>query len=273
MRRLPVYTRIIVAMSGNKSFFLGATFLLLAACRSAPSSPSPTHTIAKPACETAGSTQPVAIAEHVEIVLYLPPCYDPQPENPYPMLYLLPGFSGSGHNWFDTGADKAADASILAGEIPPFLIAATEDTFDDLDSHVVLETILPFLESNYPVAKDRRYRATAGGSYGGAAAYHLAFRHPELFSSAGVFGNGAAFGEEDSIRAWLAAIPKENRIRVFLSVGQSDTYMLQRAQALIPLLDAAGIPHSEIFTSGGHAYSYWVSNFPAYFRWLSQDWR
>jgi enterochelin esterase family protein len=248
-------------------------FLLMAGCRIFPMASAPTQTIAQPACETAGTTKPVSIATHVEIVLYLPPCYDPQSEKPYPVLYLLPGFSGTDHDWFSAGADKTADASILAGEIPPFLIAATGDTFDDLDSRVVFETILPYVESHYPVAKDRRYRAAAGGSFGGAAAYHLAFRHPELFSSAGIFGNGAALGEEESLRAWLAAIPKNNRPRVFLNVGQSDAYMLQRAQILIPILDAAGISHEEIFSPGGHTYAYWLTNFPAYFRWLAQGWR
>jgi enterochelin esterase-like enzyme len=250
--------------------------ILLAAatgCVFLPNSSTPTHTISKPVCETAGTTQRIAVALQVEIFLYLPPCYDPQAKNPYPVLYLLPGFSGADNDWFDTGADKAADASILAGEIPPFLIAATGDTFDDLDSRVVFETILPYIESHYPAGRERRFRAAAGGSYGGAAAYHLAFKHPELFSSAGVFGNGAALGEEDSIREWLTAIPKDIRPRVFLNVGLSDGYMRQRAQALIPLLDAAGISHTDIFSLGGHTYTYWVSNFPAYLRWLASDWR
>jgi enterochelin esterase-like enzyme len=260
-------------MFHQRNFIFIPAFLLMAGCRINPVAPAPTNTIAKPACETAGTTQPVAVAAHVEIVVYLPPCYDTQPENPYPVLYLLPGFSGTDHDWFDAGADKAADASILAGEIPPFLIAATGDTFDDLDSHVVFHTILPYVESHYPVAKDRRFRAAAGGSFGGAAAYHLAFRRPKLFSSAGVFGNGAALGEEDSIRAWLAAIPLDLRPRVFLNVGQSDAYMLQCAQTLIPILDAAGISHVDVFSPGGHTYAYWTGNFPAYFRWLAQGWR
>ncbi len=260
-------------MIGNRKFILCAVLLWAAGCgyRSHPA--APTRTIIQPACKQAGTTHPVAVAPHVEIVLYLPPCYDPQTKSPYPVLYLLPGFSGSDRNWFDAGADKAADAAIFSGEIAPFLIAGTPDTFDDLDARVVFETILPFLESHYPVARDRIYRATAGGSYGGAAAYHLAFRHPELFSSAGVFGNGAALGEEDSIRAWLDEIPKAIRPRVFLNVGNSDGYMLQRAQALIPILDAEGIYHVDVFSPGGHNYAYWLGNFPAYFRFLARDWR
>jgi Enterochelin esterase and related enzymes len=252
-----------------------STIILSAAtaCVFRPNSPAPTHTILKPVCETAGTTQRIAIAPQVEIVLYLPPCFNPQAKNPYPVLYLLPGSSGNESDWFDQGADKVADASILAGEIPPFLIAAIGDISYDLDSRIVIETILPYIDGHYPVGKDRRYRAAAGGSYGGAAAYHLAFKHPELFSSAGIFGNGAAQGEEDSIRQWLTAIPKNIRPRVFLNSGLNDPYMLDRARVLIQILDAAGTSHTEIFSAGGHSYACWISNFPAYFRWLAEDWR
>jgi S-formylglutathione hydrolase FrmB len=104
-------------------------------------------------------------------------------------------------------------------------------------------------------------------------AYHLAFKRFDLFGTAGVFGNGAGAGEEDSIRAWLAAIPAAGRPRVFLNVGEGDTHMIRRAQALLPLLDEAGIRHMEIFSPGGHHYDYWVNHFAAYFRWLAEDWR
>jgi enterochelin esterase-like enzyme len=272
VRRFPVHAGLIVVGISVRKLIPFAAFLLIGGCRAGPISSEPTRTIAEPVCEVAGTTQAVPVAARVEISLYLPPCYDPQTKNPYPVLYLLPGFGGSDHDWFDAGADRAADASIRAGDVPPFLIAATPDTFNDPDSRIVFGTILPYLESHYPVAGDRRYRAAAGGSYGGAAAYHLAFRHPELFSSAGIFGNGAALGEEESIGAWLAAIPEKNRPRVFINVGQSDSYMLGRARVLLPLLEANGISHVDIFSPGGHTYAYWAGNFPAYFRFLAQGW-
>ncbi len=61
--------------------------------------------------------------------------------------------------------------------------------------------------------------------------------------------------------------------RVFINVGENDTYMYGRAKVLIPILDEYGIAHTEIFSPGGHSGDYWVSNFAEYFRWLSLDWR
>ena len=50
------------------------------------------------------------------------------------------------------------------------------------------------------------------------------------------------------------------------------TLMLQQAKLLIPILDKYGIQHPEIFSEGGHSIVYWLSNFPAFYQWLSEDW-
>ena len=135
-----------------------------------------------------------------------------------------------------------------------------------------MELIIPYVESHYQASPNRQHRAVGDGSLGGASAYHLAFKNPDLFESAGIFGNGATIGEEDAIRDWLAVISEGNRPRVFLNSGEGDTYMLERAQVMITLLDEAEIEHAEIFNAGNHSYAYWVSNFPAYYRWLAQGW-
>ncbi len=248
-------------------------FFIIAVCSSltTPSAPSPTATEFQ--CAEPGSVQRVTADSETEVSLYLPPCYDRQPDQLFPVIYLFPGFGGTNGDFFGGGAERIADTLILARETPPFLIVATGEIFPDLDAKVVTGKILPFIEEHYRIRAERTFRAAAGGSFGGAVAYHLAFKQYDLFGSAGIFGNGAALGEEDSIRAWLAAIPAVKRPRVFINVGESDTYMLERAKILIPILDEAGIPHEEIFNPGKHSGDYWISNFAAYFRWLSVEWR
>jgi hypothetical protein len=65
-----------------------------------------------------------------------------------------------------------------------------------LGVRVEYETALPCIENHSPDAKVRDHRPAENGFY-----------------------SGAAFGEEDSILAALAAIPKAIRPRVFLKVG------------------------------------------------------
>ena len=105
-----------------------------------------------------------------------------------------------------------------------------------------------------------------------SAAYRLAFQYPDTFASAGIFGMGAASGETQQIKSWLSAMNDENRVRVFLDCGDEDVASLRLAEAMKPLLDEAGVENQLHVGSGGHNYTYWLSNFEMYLKWVSQDW-
>jgi enterochelin esterase-like enzyme len=248
--------------------------LLLSSCIPLTATPAQTVVlvITTPTCTSPGTTQLLDVDSTSHLALYLPPCYDPQAAIPYPVLYLLPGHGGRAQDWDMVGLASYADPAIQSGEIRPLLIVMTDDFFGDISIDTIKGTLIPYIESRYPASRESRYRAIAGWSRGGAAAYLLAFQHPELFSSAGVFGNGLVSGQEDEVRAMLKTIPEDLKPRVFLNSGEDDTYMLQQARLLIPLLDEAGIEHAEIFGPGGHDGDTWLSNFPAYFRWLEAGW-
>jgi enterochelin esterase-like enzyme len=257
----------------NRIFLVSIVLWTAVGCTPAAlaATPSPIHPSS--ACRESGTVQAVDVDASTEVMIYLPPCYAARRDLRYPVIYLFPGFGGTKEAFIGSGAERVADEMIRGGEIPPIVMVGTGEIFPDLDAAVVIEKILPYVDVNFRTRPERRFRAAAGGSFGGAVAYHLAFRRFDLFASAGIFGNGAAAGEEESIRAWLAAIPTGMAPRVFLNVGENDTYMLGRAKVLIPILDEAGIAHSEIFSPGGHSGDYWIGNFPDYFLWLSLDWR
>jgi len=229
--------------------------------------PAPTAT----PCSETGTIRMESIAD-TTVGIYLPPCYDENAVRQYPVLYFFPGFSGTAGDWLSAGAAGIADAIIHSGDVPPFLIVSTDDLYPDLDANAVVDSVIPWVESRCRTGGERRLRAAAGGSFGGAAAYHLAFKRPDLISSAGIFGNGAAYGEEESILVCLAAIPAPIRPRGYLSSGEGDTYMVERARVMISLLDKAGIAHEETFLPGGHDDETWLGAFPVYLRWAARDW-
>ena len=238
------------------------TLCFLSGCASAP----------PVACTQPGILHAVKLTALVDIGVYLPPCYNPHAGKLYPVLYLLPGFGGSYRQWFDVGLSPLADKLIQSAEIPPFIIVTTDNTYDYLKPDQIVTTLIPYIEDHYRASSDRHLRSIAGGSLGGATAYLLTFQHPDLFSAAGVFGNGLTVGQAAQDEAWLQAIPSGLKPRIFLNDGEQDTYMLQQAKALIPYLDKYKIQHTELFTPGNHSNTYWLTNFPAFLHWLAEDW-
>lgn len=204
--------------------------------------------------------------------IYLPPCFSAESESRYPVLYLVPGRGGAPDTWFTAGLGDVVDRMILSGEIPPFIIVATENIDSDPMADAIYNDLLPHIEENYPIAEDRKHHAVAGGSLGGIAAYRLAFQYPDTFSSAGIFGAGAISGEESRIHEWLIAMNYTNRVRVFMDTGDGDPLMLDRAIVMKSILDEVGIENQLHSGQGGHTYDYWVSNFEMYLKWLAKDW-
>lgn len=204
--------------------------------------------------------------------VYLPPCFSAGSGARYPVLYLVPGRGSAPDTWFAADLAGVVDRLILAGQVAPFLIVTTENTDADPMAETIYNELIPAVESQYPLADDRRYRAVAGGSLGGIAAYRLAFQYPAHFSSAGIFGAGAISGEEAQIHEWLAAMTAANRPRVFMDTGDEDIFMLERAKVMKSILDQAGIENQLHVGQGGHNYAYWVSNFEMYLQWLTKDW-
>lgn len=252
---------------------------LLLGCQSAPADAGPAlHAPPAPACKDPGTVLRSELADTsrgypYRFNVYLPPCYAAAPRTFYPVLYLVPGRGSGPEAWFAADANRVADDLILIGTVPPFLIVTTETTDHDMYAQAILNDLVPYVEDHYRILKSRDYRAVAGASLGGIAAYRIGFQHPDRFASVGIFGSGLVSGEEKQFDAWLAALTPRLAPRVFLNSGEQDPYMLDRARVMDAILDQAGIESNLVVGAGGHDYAYWVSNLPVYFTWMARDWQ
>ena len=118
------------------------------------------------------SPQSTAPAGSHDLVVYLPPGYDPNRATPYPLFVLSHGGGENGMGWTTQGVmAPIVDNLINSGKIQPVVIVNTNATgisggtagyAADLRN-----SVFPYMESHYNVAKTPSGRAYAGLSAGG----------------------------------------------------------------------------------------------------------
>jgi enterochelin esterase-like enzyme len=129
--------------------------------------------------------------------VYTPPGFDPSGQTLYPTVYLLHGSPGSSVDWMAAGLPGVLDAMITAGRVRPMIVVAPDtnavgtDDSSCLDStrggsqvETYLEQVLvPWVDTHFPVAADRRYRALGGMSAGAYCALDQGLRYPERYGT------------------------------------------------------------------------------------------
>lgn len=172
----------------------------------------------------------------------------------YPVLYLLHGGGGDEDAWSTLGRTcQILDNLIAKGLARPMIVVMPNGNpnqyaaqtlgipvkekvreyasgFDNYSSLVA--DILPYIEKNYPVIKDRRGRAVAGLSMGGGQSFFIAFRNVDKFANVGIFSSGligasaiggAPFDAESLFPGFYSESGKYNRFDVlYLSCGEQD---------------------------------------------------
>jgi predicted alpha/beta superfamily hydrolase len=171
-----------------------------------------------------------------DLVVYLPPSYNSNPTQKYPVLYMQ-----DGQNIFDqaTGAfgkewyiDEKVEYLIKKKVIREIIIVGVYNGLDKrIDEYTwnpmpgegggggrsygefLTREVKPFIDKTYRTKSGRADTAVAGSSLGGLISFYLAARYPAVFSKIGAmspsfwWNNGEAFQEvpalKDSFDFWL----------------------------------------------------------------------
>lgn len=223
------------------------------------------------------------LREQVPYLIYLPPCY-PDESRRYPVLYLLHGFPFDETHWVDLGFTEWVDRAISTDMLPGILMVmprAPEPLFTSSDGGPdsyeaeFIDDLLPAIEQNYPVDSRARARALVGVSRGGVWALEIAFRHPDVFDA--VMALSPALNVNHARPAYdpllLASGDRRLPSAIFLSAGKGEPSFRQATEKLVSLLEQQGIPHTYIFSQGGHNREGWILVFDDMLDFLADAWQ
>ena len=147
------------------------------------------------------------LKKDVRYTIYFP--FDYETSNRYyPVVYLLHGYTDNDMGWIQFGeANILADEAIAHNKIPPMILAMPDAGvswyINNYDNSVryedfFIQEFIPFIESNYRIRTEKRYRAVSGLSMGGYGSLIYALKHPDLFAACVAF-SAAIYSQEEII--------------------------------------------------------------------------
>lgn len=248
--------------------------------------------------------------------IYLPPSYQTS-QRSYPVLYLLHGGGDDQTGWVQFGeVQHIADKAIANGTATPMVIVMPDANtgrrgyFNDIRGgwnyeDFFFKEFIPYIEKNYRVKSDKRYRAVAGLSMGGGGSFMYALHHPEVFSSAcPLSASTGPLNLDDAKRRYNRPRRNEPDVKVEPVADEKIDEYLQQHSALklvenLPADDIKSvrwyidcgdddflyegnslvhiamrkreIPHEYRVRDGGHRWSYWRSALPTVLSFVSES--
>jgi len=205
--------------------------------------------------------------------VYTPPQYDQKRFSKFPVLYLLHGAGDNDATWSEFGrAHFILDNLLAHKKARPMVIVMT-------DGHALLQTggfgtnaflksvaaferdllkeVLPFVERNYRVRRDRGSRAIAGLSMGGGQSLLVGLNHLELFAWVGAFSSFAPDPEQTLASALANGTKTNKRLKLLWIACGKDDFLVDRNKSLDETLTRHGVTHVFKITEGKHQWPVW----------------
>jgi para-nitrobenzyl esterase len=206
-------------------------------------------------------------------LVYIPPNY--ATDTRYPVLYLLHGIGGDEEEWRRGANPQAILDNLIADKkaVPMIVVMpngraqpndraegnvmATAPAFARFEQDLI-DDLIPFIESKYPVKRDRDNRAIAGLSMGGGQSLYFGLGHLDLFAWIG------GFSSAPNTRMPEELVPDPAKARgmlklLWISCGDRDglIFISQRTHAY---LKEKNVPHLWHVDSGAHEFAVWKND-------------
>jgi enterochelin esterase-like enzyme len=210
--------------------------------------------------------------------VYTPPGYSANAKKPYPVLYLLHGWSQTSSAWTSINqADIILDNLMAQGKMKPMIVvmplgygdmsfgksysvwndSAAIETNNRLFSQTLLTEVLPLVESTYNVSRKREDRAIAGLSMGGLESLSIGLANTDKF--AWVLGLSSAIHRLDY--GFLASLdPKKADLRLLWVACGTEDDLLGPNRKFVAWLKTKNMPVTAVETPGRHTALVWREN-------------
>ena len=196
-----------------------------------------------------------------QLLVYTPPGFDPNGKTKYPVLYLIHGGSDTEETWTKVGRTNfIADNLIAQGKAKPMIIVmpygnVRPKPMPDFTKDVIND-IIPFIESNYPVLKDSKSRAVAGFSVGGGQTLNIGLTNTDKFGHICSYAPFTGTEEfQKNFTNWSPDADKiNNQLKLFtISVGTED-FLYESVKKNIAMFEEKKIKVKPFIVSGGHTW-------------------
>jgi len=203
---------------------------------------------------------------------------------PYPVLYLLHGWSGNFAGWLSDAPQLRQHADTYQmiivcpdGGYDSWYLDSPVDSTVRYDTYISKE-VVGFIDYYYNTRRERSGRAIAGLSMGGHGAITLAIKHSDIFGAAGsmaggldlrpfkkndwdlksVLGNPLTSWQnwEDASAVNLVSLLRGRELPIMIDCGLGD-FFLETNREMHSRLLAARIPHEYTERPGEHNGEYW----------------
>ena len=221
------------------------------------------------------------VGDQRDFYVYTPAGYEARGKQSYPVLYLLHGFSDDASGWTAVGrANVILDNLIAQGKAKQMLVVMTlgygapeilkggfgafrntelRDRNFAKFSEALLKEVMPRVESEYAVSKERNARAIAGLSMGGSESLLTGLNNVDKFAWIGAFSSGGIPDEFDKDFPGLDAKANQELKLLWIACGTEDR-LIDVNRRLRKWLESKGVHKVDIETPGAHTWMVWRRN-------------
>ena len=227
------------------------------------------------------------------LLIYTPAGYD-EGKQSYPVVYIQHGGGEDHRGWMEQGRTaQIMDNLIAAGKAVPMIVVSANSNVRSRNGGMgggyswqgmqtfrseLIDNVIPFVEKNFRVKKDRKNRAMCGLSMGGGQSFYIGLRDPDVFANVGVFSTGMFGGISGASNFDLEAeVPGmltdtktfNNQFDVFfISCGEQDPRIEYTRSIIVKKMRDSGVNVRFSSYLGDHEWQVWRKSLHEFAQYL-----